>query len=359
MSRVERMKPDEVVKVFKETHIPGIEELVERIGRRYRRLRPRRRGAAGRKELELKRVELVYNILRDTFRRLASLPSTREMDEFHATLIREVLGDQYDRAVERARHILRMLDKLWDDYRLLIVTAPKPEEAARLRKEACGRMISLWRRYRRLLEALLRAKEEIVKTHVVSEDLPVIVVAGVPSAGKSTLIKLVSTAEPEVAPYPFTTKSIIVGKIRCGSMDAYIVDTPGILDRPYEELNEIERKAYVALRSLAHAVIYLIDPSVERSVDLEGQLRILSEIAEKIVGDRRRLLVAINKVDVAERRVVEELEERLRGEGYRVYRISALRGDGIGELIRDACKAALEAYLASHGVSVGARRPSG
>ena len=341
-----RLKPDEVVRVFKETYIPGVEELVERIGRRYRRLRVRRRGAAGRKELELKRVELVYNILRDTFKRLASLPSTREMDEFHAALVREMMGDAYDAAIERARYILRMLDRIWDDYRLLIVTAPSLREASRLRREATGRMISFWRRYRRHLETLLRVKEEIVKTHVVSEDLPVIVVAGVPSAGKSTLIRRVSTAEPEVAPYPFTTRSIIVGKFRCDRLDAYIVDTPGILDRPYEELNDIERKAYVALRSLAHAVIYLFDPSAERSVGLEGQARVLREIME-VFAPGKPILVAVNKVDVADEASIAEAERLARSVGYqgRVYRVSAATGEGVEELLRDACRKALERYL--------------
>ena len=341
-----RLKPDDVVKLFKEVYIPGVEELVERIGRRYRRLRVRRRGAAGRKELELKRVELVYNILRDTFRRLASLPSTSEMDEFHATLIREMMGGAYDAAIERARYILRMLERIWDDYRLLIVTAPNVREASRLRKEATGRMISFWRRYRRHLETLLRAKEEIVKTHVVSEDLPVVVVAGVPSAGKSTLIRRVSTAEPEVAPYPFTTRSIIVGKFRCGRLDAYIVDTPGILDRPLEELNEIERKAYVALKSLAHTVIYLFDPSVERSVDLEGQARVLQEIMREFAPGRP-LLVAVNKVDIAGEEAILEAERLARKAGYtgRVYRVSAATGEGVDELLRDACRAALDYYL--------------
>ncbi len=352
--RRENLKPDEVVKLFKETSIPGIEELVERIGRRYRRLKRRKPGAKGAIELEVKRVELVYNILRDTLKRISQLPRTSDMDEFHSSLVKEIYGEEYDKAIERARYLMRILDKLWDDYRLLIVTSESPREAARLRKEASGRMLSLWRRYKRQLEVIRRVRGEIIKTHVVSEDLPVIVVAGVPSAGKSTLIRRVSTAEPEVASYPFTTKTIIVGKMRCGMLDAYIVDTPGILDRPFDELNEIERKAYVALRSLAHAVIFLLDPSIEKTVELDGQLRLLRQIREGLARGKP-LLVAINKVDVVPSNVVRDIEEKLANMGFeKVYRISALRGDGVDELIEDACKVALDAYLSSSGQALQA-----
>ncbi len=354
VGRQGRLKPDEVVRVFKETSIPGTDELVERIGRRYRRLKRRKPGVKGAIELEVKRVELVYNILRDTLKRISQLPRTSEMDEFHASLINEIYGEEYDKAIERARYLIRILDKLWDDYRLLILTSESPREAARLRKEASGRMLSLWRRYRRQLEIIRRVRDEIVKTHVVSEDLPVIVVAGVPSAGKSTLIRRVSTAEPEVASYPFTTKTIIVGKMRCGVLDAYIVDTPGILDRPFDELNEIEKKAYVALRSLAHTVVFLLDPSIEKTVELDGQLRLLQQIREGLARDKA-LLVAINKIDAVPPHVLHEIEEKLASMGFkRIYKISALRGEGVDELISDACKAALEAYLSASSQSLQA-----
>jgi len=45
----------------------------------------------------------------------------------------------------------------------------------------------------------------------VSEDEFTVVVAGYPNVGKSSFIRLVSTAEPEIAAYPFTTKGVIVG----------------------------------------------------------------------------------------------------------------------------------------------------
>ncbi len=80
------LSPNEVVKVFKETHIPSVEEVIGRIGRRYRRLKPRRKGRKGLIEFELQRVQLVYNILSSVIEKITQLPQTRNMNEFHATL---------------------------------------------------------------------------------------------------------------------------------------------------------------------------------------------------------------------------------------------------------------------------------
>ncbi|AEM38078.1 small GTP-binding protein [Pyrolobus fumarii 1A] len=335
-----------VVRLFKETHIPSIEEVVERIGRRYRRLRPRRRGAKGLIEFELKRVELVYNILRSVFEKLAKLPPTKYMNEYHALLIKSIYGDAYDKAIERARYALRLLEQLWNDYRLLIVTAENPREAARLRKEAAGRMISVWRRYKKHVDVLIEVKNEIIKTHVVSENLPVIVVAGIPSAGKSTLIRRVSSAEPEIAAYPFTTKTIIVGKLRCPQLETYIVDTPGILDRPYEELNDIEKKAYVALRALADVIVFLVDVSPERILDVQQQYHILDQIHDTIAEPAGTdIIVVINKVDVKEEAALKEAVSNALARGLTVIEISALTGHGVDMLLQLACDKAFKHFI--------------
>ncbi len=256
------------------------------------------------------------------------------------------MGPDYDKAIERAHFILKMLNSLWEDYKLLIVTAESPSEAARLRKEAVGRMISLWRRYKRHLNVLIRVKEEILKTHVISEDLPIIVIAGIPSAGKSTLISALSTAKPEIASYPFTTKTIIVGKMQCHPLDVYLVDTPGILDRPYEELNEIERKAYVALKTLPHLLVYLFDVSPERVVDIEGQLRLFKQIRDNIVSLRGiSIIPVINKIDVADYSALKEIKEALKREGVEAVEISAREGSNLGMLKKLLCEKAVGYYL--------------
>ncbi|HID40967.1 MAG TPA: hypothetical protein EYP33_02295, partial [Pyrodictium sp.] len=296
----EMLKLAETVRKLKETHVYSSEEIIRVVGERYRRVKPRRRGLPGRIEFELKRLEVVFNVSYSRLLRVARLPSTREMSEFHRALVLGFVGDKYDEALRVVRGSLRLIKEFWNQYRLLIVSAADAREAARLRKEGSGRILSVVRRLRKRLELLDRVRRELLQTHIVSEGLPIVVVAGIPSTGKSTLVRRVSTAEPEVASYPFTTKTVIVGKAKVKDIAFYMVDTPGILERPIEQHNEIERKAFAALQSLPDIVVFLVDPASEMVQDIERQMRLLRDICSEIIAQRgASLLVALNKVDIA------------------------------------------------------------
>lgn len=334
----------ETVRRLRETHVYSSEEIVRIVGERYRRVRPRRRGLRGRIELELRRLEVVFNVSYSRLVQVARLPSTREMSEFHRALVLSFVGDEYDEALKAVRRALRVIREFWNQYRLLIASSQDAREAAQLRREGSGRILSVVRRLRRRLEVLERVRRELLRTHVVSEGLPIVVVAGIPSAGKSTLVRRLSTAEPEVAAYPFTTKTVIVGKARVGSIYFYMVDTPGILERPVEQHNEIERKAYAALKSLPDIVLFLVDPSPEKVQDTESQMKLLREIYHGIVEGRGAgLLVAVNKVDATPREWLEEtldtVSGALQGIGSaslcspRPLFISAVTGEGLRELL--------------------------
>ena len=107
---------------------------------------------------------------------------------------------------------------------------------------------------------LNEARNILRKLPHVSEDEFTVVVAGFPNVGKSSFIRLVSTAEPEIAAYPFTTKGIIVGHRDIGGRERIqFIDTPGLLERPAEERNPIERQAVSAIINTADLVIFILD----------------------------------------------------------------------------------------------------
>jgi len=120
-------------------------------------------------------------------------------------------------------------------------------------------------------------------------------VAGYPNVGKSSFIRLVSTAEPEVASYPFTTKGIIVGHRKVGRSGVQFVDTPGILDRPPGERSPIERQAVSALMHAAQAVLFILDPSEMCGYPVENQLALMEEV-KGMIGVP--IVIAVNKADV-------------------------------------------------------------
>ncbi|WP_317894864.1 NOG1 family protein [Pyrofollis japonicus] len=340
----------ETVRMLKNIYIYSSDELVKIVGERYRKVKKRRRGIAGRKELELKRLEVVYSTVYSRLHRIAKLPMSNELSSFHKALIESFLGDSYDKALMRVRRALKLIKEFWNEYKLLILSAQDAREAAKYRREGSGRILSVVRRLKRELEILKKAHHELLTTHVISEGLPVVIVAGIPSSGKSTLVKLVSTAEPEIAPYPFTTKTIIVGKAKYRDIMFYIVDTPGILERPSYMHNEVEKKAYAALKTLPNIIVYIFDPSEERVQDLDEQIKLLKDIFENVVSKRSAgLILVLNKIDLTTN--INTFIEKIRNSIPEIFRyektcseniipISALHGTGV-----DALKEAIYACL--------------
>lgn len=344
---IQAMKMREVVERLKKIYVPLSEEIIKYVGERYKRLRPRRPGLAGRREFEIKRLELTYNIVRDKLWKVVEMPHLESMDEFHRRLVEEFVGaEAYEEALKRVRLAIKLARRFWDEYRVLISTSQTVEEAKRYRKEGCGRILSLVRRLDKHLRLLRKVKEELIRTHVVSEGFPVVVVAGIPSAGKSTLISRLSTAKPEIASYPFTTKNIIVGKVVFRNHVFYMVDTPGILERPLHQHNPIERKALVALASLPDAILFLYDVSVERIQDVVYQTRLLEDVIGNIALENDvKVIVAVNKIDIADKQALQEAYQHInmvKKKYNRIvvgpYSISALKGTGVDQLLDELVK---------------------
>jgi len=92
------------------------------------------------------------------------------------------------------------------------------------------------------------------------------------------MISALSSAEPEVASYPFTTKELHVGHFINRRLVYQLVDTPGLLDRPMDERNEIEMQAIAALEHTGSLVVFLMDYSGTSGTDVKSQERLLGEV---------------------------------------------------------------------------------
>ncbi|MBQ0903780.1 GTPase ObgE [Micromonospora sp. U21] len=156
---------------------------------------------------------------------------------------------------------------------------------------------------------------------------------GFPSAGKSSLISVISAAKPKIADYPFTTLVPNLGVVRLDNHTFTVADVPGLIPGAatgkglgLEFLRHIERCAV-----LVHVIdSATLEPGRDPVADIETIEAELNEYGG--LADRPRL-VAVNKVDVPDGRDLAEivrpdLEER----GYRVFEVSAATREGLKEL---------------------------
>lgn len=179
------------------------------------------------------------------------------------------------------------------------------------KKAAFGRMSSVLRSIDKDLVFLGEARNKLRRIPFVDPELPTILIAGYPNVGKSSFIALVTGAKPEIASYPFTTKGVIVGHFLRGYQKYQVVDTPGLLDRPLSERNEIERQSIAALSHLQGVVLFIVDPAEHCGYPLESQMRLADDLKNQIALP---MLVVANKSDLKELEGVPQMST-LSGEG--------------------------------------------
>jgi len=166
-------------------------------------------------------------------------------------------------------------------------------------REIYGRMSSVVKQISKDLDTLSEA-QKIMKDLPDIHDIPTVVIAGYPNVGKSSLLRRLSSAKPAVAQYPFTTKEIHVGHIerteRYEKKRYQIIDTPGLLDRPLYERNNIEKQAIAALSNLADLIVFILDVSETCGYSLEDQKSLLSKV--KKMFNESSIIIVENKADI-------------------------------------------------------------
>ncbi len=190
-------------------------------------------------------------------------------------------------------------------------------DPVRLRKACYARISSIVHEVDGNLSFLNDARNILRKLPDIS-DVPTIVVAGYPNVGKSSFVRLVTAARPEIASYPFTTKGIYIGHFSRGGNEYQIIDTPGLLDRPLSDRNSIELQAITALRNVGNAALFLIDPAEHCGYPLTAQMRLLHEIEKTL---EIPVVAVANKCDLPD----------FHGEWE--YRISTATGDGVDDVV--------------------------
>ncbi|AKG91716.1 small GTP-binding protein domain [Geoglobus ahangari] len=250
------------------------EELIEKAFRRASKVTGRNR-----REKALNKLSTMSNVLRDYFTRIiTSHPSYDNLDDFYREMVDIVVGL---RRIKKSLAALSWADSMTQRVITQGIRRIKGgRDPERTLKEVYGRVASIIEQIDDELRFLNEAKMRLREIPSLTNDFTV-VFAGYPNVGKSSIISRISTVKPEVASYPFTTKKIFVGYLDSPAGRIQVIDTPGLLDRPFEKRNKIERRAVLALRHLADVVVFVIDPTESCGFELEKQLSLLEEVREE------------------------------------------------------------------------------
>ncbi|MHA1451040.1 MAG: GTPase [Candidatus Hodarchaeales archaeon] len=252
--------------------------------------------------------ESVYNFpsLKSPATHQFYIDSIRQITEIGA--LRKKLG-----ALDKSTEIIWRINKehvseIWNVTNVRVIK--------KIRRKAFARFSSVVSAHKGRLELLERIRRECRRLPDFDFDQPIICLAGYPNAGKSTFLSSITNAKPQIGAFPFTTKEIIVGKYETTINDStaeeqfiflssQVVDTPGLLDRPADEKNDIEKRALTALKTLPDILLYLFDPLDNNT--FESQINLYKELKSFLRSSCNSYL-AINKSDLLESKKLEEIE---------------------------------------------------
>jgi nucleolar GTP-binding protein len=214
------------------------------------------------------------------------------LDDIHPFLssLMNVLYDKnhYKLALGQLRTARHLIDQVAKDYVRLLKFGDSLYRCKQLKKAALGRcvmalvlscvanffssMATIMRRQKDPLAYLEQVRQHISRLPAIDPNTRTLLICGYPNVGKSSFINKVTRADVDVQPYAFTTKSLFVGHLDYKYLRWQVIDTPGILDHPLEEMNTIEMQSITALAHLKSCVLYFMDLSEQCGYTVEAQV---------------------------------------------------------------------------------------
>eukprot|EP00201_Polytomella_parva_P017223 CAMPEP_0175061054 /NCGR_PEP_ID=MMETSP0052_2-20121109/13375_1 /TAXON_ID=51329 ORGANISM="Polytomella parva, Strain SAG 63-3" /NCGR_SAMPLE_ID=MMETSP0052_2 /ASSEMBLY_ACC=CAM_ASM_000194 /LENGTH=691 /DNA_ID=CAMNT_0016326873 /DNA_START=32 /DNA_END=2107 /DNA_ORIENTATION=- len=299
---------------------------------------------------------------------LTQFPKVEDIHPFYADLLNVLYDkDHYKLALGQLNTAKNLIDRIAQDYLRLVKYGDSLYRCKELKRAAMGRMCTLMKRHGASLEYLEQVRQHMSRLPSIDPNTRTLLLCGYPNVGKSSMINKLTSADVEVQPYAFTTKSLYVGHCDYKYLRWQVLDTPGILDRPLEERNTIEMQSITALAHLRAAVLYLVDISEQCGYTIAQQAALFHSI--KPLFANKPVMIVCNKIDVkkpeeiseADRALIEGMVKEARkisnggiagainggddGDDKYCMFMSTLSEDGVMQVKQIACERLLEALV--------------
>ena len=277
-------------------------------------------------EAQQSMLQTAANIVSDNLENtVGEWPDFADLHPFYRELADAIVGvDELRQHLNELTWASRKATDIRDEYQNRL--RGDSDTARKLRKQAFARIADVIDEIEDDIVAVADARQQLRTLPDIKPDEPTIVVAGYPNVGKSSFVNRVTRATNETASYPFTTTAIHVGHLERDRIRYQLVDTPGLLDRPPEDRNEIESQAVSALEHAADIVLVLLDASGNCGYPVDAQLDLLADVQARFEvpvrsvcnkADRSRDVEADHYMSVTEDENVEGvLEAAIEAIGY-------------------------------------------
>ncbi|XP_076456170.1 GTP-binding protein 4-like [Babylonia areolata] len=276
---------------------------------------------------------------------ITDFPNIQDLHPFYCDLLSLLYNrDHYKLALGQINTARHLIDNVAKDYVRLMKYGDTLYRCKQLKKAALGRMVKILKRQAQNLTYLEEVRQHVSRLPSIDPNTRTIIICGFPNVGKSSFINKITNADVEVQPYAFTTKSLYVGHTDYKFNRYQVVDTPGILDHPMEEMNTIEMQAITALTHLRAIVLFVMDLSEQCQKTVEEQVSLFHSITP--LFKNKPLMVVSNKSDVITLEDLpqdkQELVKGLSSDSVPFFQMSTVSQEGVMAVRNEACQRLLD-----------------
>lgn len=224
-------------------------------------------------------------------------PRLDDIHPFYGDLLHVLYNkDHYKLALGQINTARNIIAKISKDYLRLLKYGDTLYRCKCLKVAALGRMCTVVKRISPSLAYLEQIRQHMARLPSIDPNTRTVLICGYPNVGKSSFMNKVTRADVDVQPYAFTTKSLFVGHTDYKYLRYQVIDTPGILDRPFEDRNIIEMCSITALAHLRAAVLFFLDISGSCGYSIAQQAALFHSIKSLFMN--KPLVIVCNKTDL-------------------------------------------------------------
>mgnify|MGYP005850868219 CR=1 FL=1 len=249
-------------------------------------------------EAQQSMLTIAVNITSDNLENVVTAwPDFDYIDPFYYELADAIVDvDELRQSLSEVTWASRQIEELGREYQPKL-RKTDAEIARKHRKQAFARIADIMNEIEDDLRAVGDARDALKNLPDIRPDEAAIVIAGYPNVGKSSFVNHVTRASNEIAEYPFTTRGVQIGHVERDHIRYQLIDTPGLLDRPEAERNDIEKQAVGAIEHLADTILFFVDASGDCGYPLDVQLELRNSVVDRFADRDIPVLTICNKSD--------------------------------------------------------------